>query len=84
LSVVVDGDELLGMVRGLLYAGAQSLLVTLWDVHDRSTSKFMHSFYTRLGKDSSKAEALRSAVIELREQHPHPYYWAPYVLVGKA
>lgn len=84
LSVVVDGDELLGLVRGLLYAGAQSLLVTLWDVADRTTAEFMHSFYTRLGRDSNKADALRSAAIELRERHPHPYFWAPYVLVGKA
>ncbi len=38
LSAVVGGDEQVGLVRGLLYAGARALLVTLWDVHDRSTA----------------------------------------------
>jgi CHAT domain-containing protein len=84
LSVVVDGDELLGLVRGLLYAGAVSLLVTLWDVHDRTTAEFMRTFYSQLRKDQDKAFALRHAINELRERHPHPYYWAPYALVGKA
>lgn len=84
LSVVVDGDELLGLVRGLLYAGAQSLLVTLWDVHDRTTAEFMRTFYSQLSKDQDKAMALRNAIVALRERHPHPYFWAPYALVGKA
>ena len=83
MSVVVDGDELLGLVRGLLYAGAQSLLVSLWDVQDKSTSEIMTSFYRRLQAGNDKAQALRGAMQELRERHPHPYYWAPFVLVGK-
>ncbi|MFQ5789143.1 MAG: CHAT domain-containing protein [Acidobacteriota bacterium] len=84
LSVVVEGDELLGLVRGLLYAGAQSLLVTLWDVHDRTTASFMRSFYSHLRTNPDKAEALRCAILDQRKQTPQPYFWAPYVLVGKA
>ena len=82
LSVVADGDELLGLVRGLIYAGAQSALLTLWDVQDRSTAQLMASFYSHLYRGDDKAVALRKATLELREVHPHPYYWAPFVLLG--
>jgi CHAT domain-containing protein len=84
LNVVEGGDELLGLVRGLLYAGAQSALVTLWDVNDRSTSEFMRDFYARLPTAPSKAVALGDAMRALRDKYPHPYYWAPYMLVGSA
>lgn len=83
LNVVAAGDELLGLIRGLLYAGAQSLLLTLWDVHDRSTSDFMSSFYRRLASTPDRAVALQGAMHDLREVYPHPYYWAPFTLVGK-
>ena len=43
LSVVVGGDEQLGLVRGLLYAGARAVLLTLWDAYDSSTADFMKS-----------------------------------------
>ena len=83
LNVVAAGDELLGLIRGLLYAGAQSLLLTLWNVHDRSTADFMTSFYRRFQEGANKAVALQSAMQELRQRYPHPYYWAPFVLIGK-
>ena len=84
LNVVTAGDELLGLIRGALYAGAQSLLLTLWDIHDRSAAQFMASFYNRLNTTQNKAESLSGSMKELRRSHPHPYYWAPFVLVGKA
>jgi hypothetical protein len=84
LSVVAGGDELLGLMRGLLYAGAESLLLTLWDVHDRTTAEFMSAFYAHLRESRDKARALRAAMLEIRTNHPHPYYWAPFVVVGKA
>ena len=83
LNVVVGGDELLGLVRGLLYAGAQCLQVTLWDVNDESTAEFMKLFYRELPKAANKALAMRNAMRELRETRPQPYYWAPFCLVGK-
>jgi CHAT domain-containing protein len=82
-SVVVEGDELLGLVRGLLCAGAQSLLVTLWDVQDRATADFMKSFYGRLRETRDPKHSLRDATLALRESHPHPYFWAPFVWLGK-
>jgi len=84
LNVTARGDELLGLQRGLLYAGAKSLLLTMWEVHDRSTAQFMRLFYQQLLEGADKAEALQSAAIQLREQYAHPYYWAPFVLIGEA
>ena len=83
LNVVTAGDELLGLIRGLLYAGAKSLLLTLWNVHDRSTAEFMTSFYRRLQDSTDKAAALQGAMQDLRQNYPHPYYWAPFTLIGK-
>jgi CHAT domain-containing protein len=83
LNVITPGDELIGLVRGLLQAGAQSLVLSLWDVHDDSTKEFMVQFYTQLQQGHSKAQAMQTAYIRLRERHPHPYYWAPFLLIGK-
>jgi CHAT domain-containing protein len=83
MNVVAAGDELLGLIRGLLHAGAQSLLLTLWDVHDRTTAEFMSSFYQRAQAGENWAAALQGAMRELRELHPHPYFWAPFLLIGK-
>jgi len=83
LNVVAAGDELLGLIRGLLGAGAQCLLLSLWDVNDSSTTEFMTCFYENFNKGESKAQSLQSAMKSLRTRHPHPYYWAPFFLSGK-
>jgi len=82
-NTVTPGDELMGLVRGLLQAGAQSLMLSLWDVHDASTRDFMIAFYSHLVQGMSKPLALQAAMAKLRESHPHPYYWAPFALIGK-
>jgi CHAT domain-containing protein len=82
LSVVAGGDEQLGLVRGLLYAGARTVLLTLWDVNDSSTSEFMKGFYSRLRDGWGKARAAQQAMRDLRERHAHPFYWAPFSLIG--
>ena len=82
LNVVEGGDELMGLVRGLLYAGAHSALVTLWDVNDHTTAEFMRAFYGRLRGGADPAAALRQAMQAIRQEYPHPYHWAPFVLVG--
>jgi CHAT domain-containing protein len=82
VNVIAAGDELIGLVRGLLSAGARSVLLTLWDVNDNSTAAFMKLFYKSLFRGSNRACALRQAMHQLRDQNPHPYYWAPFVLVG--
>jgi hypothetical protein len=83
MNVVIGGDELIGLVRGLLYAGAQTLMVSLWEVHDESTAEFMGDFYRSYSTSANKANALRKAVMKLKEKHRHPYYWAAFALVGK-
>ncbi len=82
LNRIVRGDELLGLFRGFLCAGATSVLMSLWDVHDRTTSDLMKSFYRHLASGKSGTESLRLAMAHVREEHPHPYYWAPFVLMG--
>ena len=82
LNVVAAGDELRGLVRGLLAAGARSALLSLWDVHDKSTAEFMIAFYESLNAGVSKAVAMQHAMATLRSARPHPYFWAPFVLIG--
>ncbi|HYL13633.1 MAG TPA: CHAT domain-containing tetratricopeptide repeat protein [Terriglobales bacterium] len=83
MNFVAAGDELLGLQRGLFYAGATSLLLSLWDVHDSSTAEFMQEFYRGYIRSGDMAASLQAAMRELRREHPHPYFWAPFVLVGK-
>ena len=83
LNVVTPGDELMGLVRGLLHAGAHSLILSLWDVHDESTTEFMIGFYRRLQSGLPTAKAMQVTMLELRERYPHPYHWAPFLLTGK-
>jgi CHAT domain-containing protein len=83
MNLVAAGDELLGLQRGLFYAGATSLLLSLWDVHDRSTAELMQEFYKSYIHTGDMAGSLQAAMRSLREEYPHPYFWAPFVLVGK-
>ena len=83
VNVVAAGDEPIGLMRGLLAAGARSLLLSLWDVNDNSTARFMEVFYNSLGRSQDRGTALQDAMQKLRGEYPHPYYWAPFILVGK-
>jgi CHAT domain-containing protein len=80
---VLAGDELIGLTRALLGAGASTLALSLWVVHDDSTALFMESWYTKLREGAGRAWALRETQLELMQLFPHPYYWAPFVLIGK-
>lgn len=79
------GDELMGLVRAFLYAGASSTLASLWGVDDEATQHLMIRFYgLLLDKGLSKAQALQQAQMEVRAiaGWSHLYYWAPFVLIG--
>jgi CHAT domain-containing protein len=94
-NVVGGGEELLGLMRAFLLAGAASLVLSLWTVEDRSTAQFMETFYRKLAEGWTKGAALRHAQLELmaaqkakvpagEETYAHPYFWAPFFLVGDA
>jgi len=83
VNAVVSGDELIGLVRGFFSAGAPSLLVSLWTVDDQTTALLMSSFYQRLRQGDRPAAALRYAQRELLKQYPHPFFWSPFVLLGR-
>jgi len=83
MQQVAGGDDLLGLVRGFLYAGARSLLLSLWPVSDESTASLMKYFYGHWSEGAPKAVALQQAAIRLRHDYPHPFFWAPFVLIGK-
>ena len=76
-------DDLLGLIRGFLYAGARSLLLSLWSVNDASTTALMAEFYKEWQHGANKTKALQSAIQTVRQVFPHPFYWAPFILAGK-
>ncbi|MEZ4675179.1 MAG: CHAT domain-containing protein [Caldilineaceae bacterium] len=86
-SVIGGGDELLGLMRAFLAAGAASVVMSLWSVHDESTALLMQSFYQALLRGQSKQHALQQAQGHLRtndDRYAHPYFWAPFLLIGDA
>jgi CHAT domain-containing protein/Tfp pilus assembly protein PilF len=82
LGDLSEGDELVGLTRAFIFAGAPSVMATLWNVEDKATSLLMERFYTHLQGGVGKAEALRQAQLDVRVQYPNPYYWAGFVLSG--
>ena len=78
LGKITRGDDVVGFTRGFLYAGAGSIIATLWQVDDRATMELMVAFYTKLLK------APRAAQLEVRNKYPHPFYWASFQLTGNA
>ncbi|MEQ1642058.1 MAG: CHAT domain-containing protein [Pyrinomonadaceae bacterium] len=83
ISRVAPGDELLGLVRGFLSAGANSLMLSLWNVHDETTSEMMVAFYKEIANGSPPSRALRIAQNHILRTKPHPFFWSPFFFVGK-
>jgi tetratricopeptide (TPR) repeat protein len=79
---VLAGDEIVGLARGFLGAGAATLVASLWLVQDETTSWMMERWYARMRDGAGRTTALREAQLALKERCPHPYYWAPFVLIG--
>lgn len=74
-------EGIFGLPRGFMQAGAQSLLVSLWSVNDKSTALFMSEFYQAWLGGASKHDAMKQAVGEVRKRYPQPFYWAPFILL---
>ena len=82
LGKVSGGDDVVGFTRGLLYAGAKSIVSSLWKVDDEATGMLMKRFYEEL-KFNDKRTALRNAQLAMRNgEKSHPFYWAAFQLTG--
>ncbi len=93
LGKVKRGEGIIGLTRALLYAGTKNIIVSLWKVSDASTSVLMENFYknllekpTRFSKPRGFSNPLRKAKLQMIENGgvtAHPFYWSPFILVGK-
>jgi len=85
LGELLNGQGVYGLQRAFLQAGAASVIMSLWKVNDESTKELMIGFYREWLRhpEGSKQEALRMAQLLLREQYAHPFFWGPFVMVGK-
>jgi CHAT domain-containing protein/Tfp pilus assembly protein PilF len=84
---LVGGEGLVGLTRGFMYAGAASMVVSLWNVNDAATAELMTRFYQKmLGAEHLRpAAALRAAQLSMINdtKWKHPWYWAPFVVEGE-
>ncbi|MEW6533092.1 MAG: tetratricopeptide repeat protein [Thermodesulfobacteriota bacterium] len=81
----VSGEGTMGMGRAFQYAGAKSVLMSMWSVAETSSIQLVQAFFTYLAQGQAKAEALRLARADLRNNgYDHPFFWAPFILVGES
>ncbi len=83
LNKVYAGDEILGLARGFLTAGAASLIVSLWTVNDAAASLLMQDLYREMQRGQTPAASLRKAQLNSIARGEHPYLWSPFVLIGR-
>lgn len=81
LGRVANGDDIIGLTRGFMYAGARSIVASLWQVDDESTEHLMLAFYRNLASHG-KGEALRMAQLETLKRYPSPHHWAAFQSIG--
>ena len=85
LGIQSAGEGVVGLSRAFMYAGTDSVLVSLWSVSDESTYKLMVRFFEGLKQGKDKLTALKEAKIYLRTNgYDNPFYWAPFILLGEA
>ncbi len=85
LGKEIRGEGLMGLTRGFFYAGADTVISSLWQVPDRATSELMRRFYVEMLQNGRPpATALRLAQLEFRKERRwrDPYYWAAFVVQG--
>ena len=82
LGTVLTGDDVVGLTRGFLYAGASNIVASLWQVDDDATTMLMQNYYRRLDTGEPKRHALRHAQLATREKYPHPFFWAAFFITG--
>ncbi len=80
---IKHGQGVYGLRRAFVVAGAETVVMSLWKVNDDSTRLLMEEYYRHLLAGRGRAEGLREAMQTLRKTHPHPYYWAPFIALGR-
>jgi CHAT domain-containing protein/Flp pilus assembly protein TadD len=80
----ITGDGVIGLSRALISAGVPSVLVSLWSVPDAPTADLMVKFYQNLQQQPDKAQALRQAMLQVKESYPNVQDWAAFTLIGEA
>lgn len=83
LGELRKGQGVYGLRRAFLIAGAETLVTSLWRVSDTATLELMTGFYGQLATGVSRVEAMHRASRAVRVERPHPFYWAPFVVVGR-
>jgi len=83
LSEIAEGEEVIGLSRGFLTAGAASIVLSLWTVNDSATADLMKDLYRRLQRGETVPASLRAAQRNLIEKGQHPFYWSPFMAIGK-
>lgn len=83
LNKVFSGEEIIGLARGFLSAGAASLVLSLWTVNDEATVRLMQVFYKNLQRGHSVSASLKIAQNEFIKRGEHPYFWSPFALIGR-
>ncbi|MEK6788900.1 MAG: CHAT domain-containing protein [Pseudomonadota bacterium] len=81
LGAIASGDDVVGLVRGFLYAGAGAIVSSLWQVDDVATAELMTALYAALPTQNSR-DALRQAQLAILQRYPHPFYWAAFFVTG--
>ena len=81
---VSNGEGVYGLRRSLVIAGAESLVMTLWQVDDFATKDLMAGFYKKLAAGKPRSEALRETQLEIaaKRDYAHPFYWASFLPAG--
>jgi len=78
------GEGTMGMGRAFQYAGARSVLMSLWSVSEEASVKLVKSFFRNMKGGKSKSEALALAREEIRKKgFDHPFFWGAFILVGE-
>ncbi|MBD2122369.1 CHAT domain-containing tetratricopeptide repeat protein [Trichocoleus sp. FACHB-262] len=80
----ITGDGVVGLSRAFISAGVPSVVVSLWAVPDDATAQLMVAFYKNLKHSPDRAQALRQAMLATMKDHPSPFDWAAFTLIGEA
>ncbi len=82
-GAVRPGQGVYGLRRAFVIAGAQTVVMSLWKINDDTTRVLMGDYYRHLIAGRGRSAALRDAMLALRQSRPHPYYWAPFIVLGR-